>query len=101
MKVFSVSFCFTLIMMVSMCVCVFSYGVCLIKWKCIHVGIWDVDVDDDNLMAMAFDDIKIIVSRFITSIQCGLVPRPPPHYILKCFDSAELKEKLLIIDAAI
>jgi len=31
----------------------------------------DVDDDDDNLMAMAFDDIKIIISRFITSIQCG------------------------------
>lgn len=41
----------------------------VIKWKCIHV---------DNLMelatAMAFDDIKIIVSRFIASAR-GL-PRP-------------------------
>jgi len=74
MKVFSVSFCLTLIMMVSMCVCC----VCFIKWKCIHVGIWDVDVDDDNLMAMAFDDIKIIVSRLITSIQCGRYATPTP-----------------------
>lgn len=57
---------------VSLCVCVCVYVVCaesLIKWKCIHV---------DNLMelatAMAFDDIKIIVSRFIASAR-GL-PRP-------------------------
>lgn len=58
----------------------------------------DVDVDDDdNLMAMAFDDIKIIVSQFLTSFQCGRLPRLPPHYILICFDSTELKEKLLII----
>lgn len=57
---------------VSLCVCLCVCVVCvesLIKWKCIHV---------DNLMelatAMAFDDIKIIVSRFIASAR-GL-PRP-------------------------
>lgn len=96
----------------SACVCVSLcvYIVCaesLIKWKCIHV---------DNLMelatAMAFDDIKIIVSRFITSAR-GL-PRPlyaklPLLFVFRLFVSFFLffyslpnsKEKLLIIVRAI
>lgn len=90
--------------------CVSECVVCaesLIKWKCIHV---------DNLMelatAMAFDDIKIIVSRFITSARGQ--PRPlyaklPLLFVFRLFVSffrffytlPNSKEKLLIIVRAI